>query len=82
MAPKDIDPWGHLVLLRARRLTLLMLFWGLASWEIREVIEFFTSYAEAKLALEEIIRDEPSFADSFGLVAIDFRSFEPRVTYL
>lgn len=59
-----------------------MIFWGLASWEIQEVIEFFLSRNEAETALAEIIRDEPSFADTFGLVAIDFGRLEVQVTIL
>jgi hypothetical protein len=54
-----------------------MIFWGLANLEIVEVTDFFLTRREAEEARAEILADEPTFACSLAVVAIDFAAGPP-----
>jgi hypothetical protein len=46
-------------------------FWGLASRQVDEVIEFYRSRAEAEQALAQVLRDEPDWCKTVYLVSVE-----------
>jgi hypothetical protein len=50
-------------LLCFRRIVGEVIFYAVVSDQIEQVIEFFTTPAEAEAMLEEVLRDEPEWCD-------------------
>ena len=48
-----------------------MIFYAVVSDQIEQVIEFYSSPAEAEAMLEEVLRDEPDWRDSFYIQPIE-----------
>jgi hypothetical protein len=46
-------------------------FWGLASRQVDEVIEFYRSRAEAEQALAEVLRDQPDWRETVYIVSVE-----------
>jgi hypothetical protein len=59
-----------------------LIFYGLATWECQSVEDFFLSREEAEACLERVLRDEPEWRDSVGLVRLDFYGPEPTIERL
>jgi hypothetical protein len=48
-----------------------VIFYTVVSDEIEQVIEFFKTPAEAEAMLEEVLKDEPDWCDSFYIEPIE-----------
>jgi hypothetical protein len=48
-----------------------MTFYGIASKQSRDVDEFFITRGEAEAALEQVLLDEPSFANVLYIAKIE-----------
>jgi hypothetical protein len=51
-------------------------FYGLADYRLDfgEVIEFYSSQAEADAALRDVLRDEPTWLGLLGVIEVNFYS--------
>jgi hypothetical protein len=50
---------------------LPMLFWGLADYQVSEIIEVFARRAEAERMLQDCLSDEPEWATILEVVPVD-----------
>jgi hypothetical protein len=57
-----------------------MLVWGLASREVEEAIELYSTRAETAQALEEVLADEPGCRDLLFVTPIELAAPDAAVS--
>ncbi len=59
-----------------------MVFYGLADWQVNDVVEWFPTRKAAEATLAQVLRDEPDFEAILGVVRVDFASVPVQVDVL